>query len=112
VDEGRIDRGEFLRRAGRVVDAAGLLGTGWPAGHSLAGRASARPPLGQLARAVQGPRAMRPFVSGFAYQNHIDPDLAALPHAYYGANLARLVDAKTTYDPDEVFRFRQGIRAA
>ena len=53
-------------------------------------------------------RRMRPFVSGFAYQNHIDPDLARWPHAYYGANLARLVDVKTTHDPDEVFPFRRG----
>ena len=56
MDEGRIDRGEFLRRAGGVVGVAGLVGAGWPMGRSLGGQAAARrPPLGQLARAVQGP---------------------------------------------------------
>ena len=79
---------QFLAYWTRPADAA--LGVGWVA--------SAR-------------KAVRPFTSGQAYQNYIDPTLADWQAAYYGSNLARLRDVKARYDPDRVFRFPQGIRA-
>ncbi|TML84717.1 MAG: FAD-binding oxidoreductase [Actinobacteria bacterium] len=52
---------------------------------------------------------MRPYASGFAYQNYIDPELADWRHAYYGTNLARLEEIKKRFDPNRFFRFPQAI---
>jgi FAD/FMN-containing dehydrogenase len=53
--------------------------------------------------------SLRPYMSGEAYQNYIDPELPNWEHAYYGANLARLEQVKAKWDPDDVFHFAQGI---
>lgn len=47
--------------------------------------------------------------SGYSYQNYIDPKLANWAQAYYGPNLARLRQARTTYDGGGVFDFAQAI---
>ncbi|HKJ35550.1 MAG TPA: FAD-binding oxidoreductase [Solirubrobacterales bacterium] len=54
-------------------------------------------------------RTMRPDVSGQSYQNYIDARQKRWKRAYYGQNWERLREVKTAYDPEGVFRFRQGI---
>ena len=54
-------------------------------------------------------QSMRPYASGSAYQNYIDPDLPDWPDAYYGTNLSRLQRIKTIYDPGNLFHFDQSI---
>jgi berberine-like enzyme len=52
---------------------------------------------------------MRPYVSGFACQNYIDPHLTSWTPTYYGTNYPRLQKLKTKFDPGGVSRFAQGI---
>jgi FAD/FMN-containing dehydrogenase len=53
--------------------------------------------------------AVRGYASGQAYQNYADDTLANPQRAYYGANLARLIEVRRTYDPTGVFTQRQGV---
>ena len=53
-----------------------------------------------------------PFLSGEHYQNYPDVDLDDWQHGYYGENYDRLLEIKSQYDPDDVFRFAQSIGAS
>lgn len=53
--------------------------------------------------------AIRSYASGQAYQNYADDTLADPQRAYYGANLARLIDVRRSYDPTGVFKQPQGV---
>jgi len=77
--------------------------TTWPVGSSAA--AVAR----QHAWQQSFWQSMRPFASGQAYQNYIDPALTNWRQAYYGANFTRLTQVKAKYDPGRVFRFPQAV---
>jgi FAD/FMN-containing dehydrogenase len=54
-------------------------------------------------------QSMRPYASGQAYQNYIDPSLPNWRQAYYGANYTRLTQVKATYDPHRLFSFPQAV---
>jgi FAD/FMN-containing dehydrogenase len=53
--------------------------------------------------------AMRPYASGFCYQNYIDPTLKNWQHAYYGSNYKRLLAVRREIDPEHRFNFPQAI---
>jgi FAD/FMN-containing dehydrogenase len=77
--------------------------TGWTVGAASAGVAR------QHAWQRSFWQSMRPYASGQAYQNYVDPDLTNWRQAYYGANYTRLTQVKAAYDPDRVFTFPQAV---
>lgn len=52
---------------------------------------------------------MEPHSSRRSFQNFPDGELPDWATAYFGDNLARLIDVKRKYDPDRLFDFRQAI---
>jgi FAD/FMN-containing dehydrogenase len=56
--------------------------------------------------------AMRPYVSGFAYQNYINRDLKSWRHAYYATNYGRLQTVKAQVDAELALSIPAGDRAS
>lgn len=53
---------------------------------------------------------LEPYTSPYNYSNLVDYQLGAdYLNAYYGSNVARLVQIKNIYDPSNIFTWRQGI---
>jgi FAD/FMN-containing dehydrogenase len=110
--------GASLDILGGVVDTVAADATAWVHRGSLfdaqyTASWGDTPGNGPLARnqhsldAIHG--ALRPYASGGAYQNYADDTLRNPQQAYYGANLARLIDVRKTYDPTGVFTQPQGV---
>jgi FAD/FMN-containing dehydrogenase len=87
----------FVHRTSRML---AQYYTSWPAGTS-----------GSAAQAwlAQAHSAMKPYASGEAYQNYIDPSLTDWRTAYYGDAAARLAQVKQRYDPDRFFTYPQSL---
>lgn len=52
--------------------------------------------------------SMLPYTRG-AYRNYCDSMIVDWPTAYFGENLARLMEVKQMYDPENLFHFEQSI---
>jgi FAD binding domain/Berberine and berberine like len=53
--------------------------------------------------------AMRPYTTGGAYVNYLDPTIKGWEQVYYGGNYPRLRQIKAKYDPQRVFDFPLAI---
>ena len=54
--------------------------------------------------------ASQPFASGGAYVNFMTEEEGGRVESAYGANFARLQEAKRKYDPENVFHHNQNIK--
>jgi hypothetical protein len=54
--------------------------------------------------------SVQPLVSNFCYANDVDYDLGSqYLEAYYGDHVSRLMQIKKTYDPQNIFHWKQSI---
>jgi FAD/FMN-containing dehydrogenase len=54
-------------------------------------------------------RVVQPLSNGCSYQNYPNRDTQDFGKIYFGGNLPRLLKVKQAYDPDNFFRFPQGL---
>jgi len=57
-------------------------------------------------------RVLQPLSNGHSYQNYPNRQIEDFGDVYFGGNLPRLLQVKQAYDPDNFFRFPQGLGAA
>ena len=97
----------FLAQYEASWEPCGHAGSGRPASADGAGVGEGEGDGEQWLRTIHS--AMRPYVSGEAYQNDSDPRLPDWRRAYYGAAVGRLEQLKRRYDPDRMFDFPQAL---
>ena len=74
------------------------------------GRTPGRRPLARNRRSLTDIQdTVRRYGTGQAYQNYADATLPDPQRAYYGANLARLIEVRRQYDPAGVCTQPQGV---
>lgn len=99
VDDLATDATSYVHR-GALFNAQ--YTAGWPGGTNG--------PLSRNRRSLTALRStLHRYGTGQAYQNYADSLLRNPQQAYYGANLARLIDVKRTYDPANLFNQPQGV---
>jgi FAD/FMN-containing dehydrogenase len=54
-------------------------------------------------------RVLQPLSNGCSYQNYPNRQIEDFGRAYFGGNLARLLEVKKAYDPGNFFTFPQGL---
>jgi hypothetical protein len=98
IDEVAKDATAFAHRGARFMPEIKSI---WPRGDAAQTR-------GNVEWAFDFFEALRPHLSG-AYVNYIDPLQRDWPQMYYGDNYDRLVRIKKRLDPQNFFRFQQGV---
>jgi FAD/FMN-containing dehydrogenase len=74
------------------------------------GKASSNQPLARNQHSLAKLRnTVHRYARGDAYQNYADDSLRNPQQAYYGANLAKLIEIRRTYDPGALFTQPQGV---
>lgn len=53
--------------------------------------------------------SLRPYMSGSSYFNYCDLDIKNYAEAYWGSNLAKLVQIKKKFDPQNIFKHAQSV---
>ena len=108
-------QGSGLKEAGISMDALGGAVDDLGSGETAFGHRRALATVQYTATYTSGPAtpalsyvrafrdAMTPSWGHGAYVNYADASLVGYQHAYFGANAARLADARATYDPQHVF---------
>jgi FAD/FMN-containing dehydrogenase len=97
-----------FRRLGEATAFPRRAGTQYCIQHYSSWTRAADTPA-HLAQVAKVYAAIRSYLPGASYVNYCDLDLADYAAAYWGDNLARLIEVKQRYDPDNLFHHAQSV---